>query len=73
MCHVPTGYKEIQGRQGPLLLERGGERARRSSSLPAPGALPRRAERLAGCFRGSKVGFEWWGYAEINGRHEAVA
>ena len=47
MRHVPTGYKEIQGRQGPLLLEHGGERARRSSRLPAPGALPRRAERLA--------------------------
>ena len=51
MRHVPTGYKEIQGRQGPLLLEHGGERARRSPRLPYRPRRSRAADKRGDCLQ----------------------
>lgn len=44
--HVSSCDQEVQGRQGPLLLEPRRERRRQASRVPAAGALPRRAQRL---------------------------
>ena len=47
MRHVPTGYKEIQGRQGPRLLEHGGERAQLGRGLARARAVGQaRARRV---------------------------